>query len=112
MQAASVGLGDLGGPLIERYLAGRRAGGLGAMKALQPLLDDLAPLGVSASSRLRFNELGVAERQIRQAGSGAPMISRMRSMRSAGSGPYRAAPMFSSTWATVRNPGTGSVAGL
>ena len=33
------------------------------------------------------------------------MIARMRSMRSEGSGPCWAAPTFSSTWATVRNPG-------
>jgi hypothetical protein len=36
----------------------------------------------------------------------------MRSMRSAGSGPCSAAPTFSCTWATVRKPGSGSVAGL
>jgi hypothetical protein len=36
----------------------------------------------------------------------------MRSMRSAGSGPCSPAPAFSRTWATVRNPGSGSVAGL
>ena len=36
----------------------------------------------------------------------------MRSMRTTGSGPCSAAPTFSPTWATVRKPGRGSVAGL
>lgn len=49
MQAAGVGLGELSGPVIERYLARRRAAGYveyRSVKALRPLLDYLAPLGV------------------------------------------------------------------
>ena len=49
MSAAEVGLGDLGGPVIDRYLAERCAAGYveyRSVKALRPLLDYLAPLGV------------------------------------------------------------------
>jgi site-specific recombinase XerD len=49
MQAAGVGLDQLSGPVIERYLAGRRAAGYReyrSLRALAPLLEYLAPLGV------------------------------------------------------------------
>jgi integrase/recombinase XerD len=49
MQAADVGLGDLRGQVLELYLAARRAAGyrdFRSVKALRPLLDYLAPLGV------------------------------------------------------------------
>jgi integrase/recombinase XerD len=49
MQAESVGLEGLSGSAIERYLAQRRAAGYveyRSVKALQPLLGYLAPLGV------------------------------------------------------------------
>ena len=49
MQGAGVGLDGLSGAVIERYLAQRRAAGYAqyrSLKALQPLLDYLAPLGV------------------------------------------------------------------
>ena len=49
MQAAGVGLDGLNGSVIERYLAARRAAGYvqyGSVKALAPLLEYLAPLGV------------------------------------------------------------------
>ncbi|MBV9922591.1 MAG: tyrosine-type recombinase/integrase [Pseudonocardia sp.] len=49
MQAKGVGLGDLDGSAIERYLAQRRAAGYveyRSVKALQPLLEYFAPLGV------------------------------------------------------------------
>jgi integrase/recombinase XerD len=49
MQAASVELGELSVPVIERYLAERRTAGYveyRSVKALQPLLVYLAPLGV------------------------------------------------------------------
>lgn len=49
MQAADVGLEQLSGPVVERYLAQRRAAGYveyRSMKALRPLLEYLAPLGV------------------------------------------------------------------
>jgi hypothetical protein len=49
LSAANIGLGELSGPVTERYLAGRRAAGYveyRSMKALQPLLDYLAPMGV------------------------------------------------------------------
>lgn len=49
MLAEGVGIGDLGGPVIERYLAARRAGGYVQYlsgKAMRPLLDYLEPLGV------------------------------------------------------------------
>ncbi len=49
MSAAAVGLGELSGPVIERYLDERRSAGYveyRSMKALRPLLDYLAPLGV------------------------------------------------------------------
>ncbi len=49
MQAADVGLGELDGPAIGRYLAERRTAGYveyRSEKALRPLLDYLAPLGV------------------------------------------------------------------
>jgi len=49
MQAAGVGLGELTGSVIERYLAERRTAGYAeyrSVKALQPLLGYLAPLGV------------------------------------------------------------------
>lgn len=49
MQAEGVGLDGLNGPAIERYLALRRAAGYveyRSVKAMQPLLGYLAPLGV------------------------------------------------------------------
>ena len=49
MAAAGVGLHDLTGSVIGRYLAQRRAAGYAeyrSAKAVQPLLDYLAPLGV------------------------------------------------------------------
>jgi site-specific recombinase XerD len=49
MQAEGIGLGGLSGSAIERYLAQRRAAGYveyRSLKALQPLLAYLAPLGV------------------------------------------------------------------
>ena len=49
MGAAGVGLGELSGPVIERYLAERRAAGYveyRSVRALRPLLGYLAPLGV------------------------------------------------------------------
>jgi hypothetical protein len=49
MQTVDVGLGQLNGPVIERYLAGRRAAGYRqylSQRALAPLLGYLAPLGV------------------------------------------------------------------
>lgn len=49
LAAAGLGLAELDGPVIERYLAGRRAAGYAeyrSAKAMQPLLDYLAPLGV------------------------------------------------------------------
>ena len=49
MAAAGVGLHDLTGSVIGRYLAERRAAGYAeyrSAKAVQPLLDYLAPLGV------------------------------------------------------------------
>jgi site-specific recombinase XerD len=49
MQAARVGVGELSEPLIDRYLAERRAAGYveyRSLKAMRPLLDYLAPLGV------------------------------------------------------------------
>jgi len=49
MAAAGVGLHDLTGSVIRRYLAQRRAAGYAeyrSAKAVQPLLDYLAPLGV------------------------------------------------------------------
>jgi len=49
MSVQGVGLGELGGSVIERYLAERRTAGYveyRSVKALQPLLDYLAPLGV------------------------------------------------------------------
>jgi site-specific recombinase XerD len=49
MQAADVGLGELSGPVLERYLAERRAEGYveyRSVQALRPLLAFLAPLGV------------------------------------------------------------------
>jgi site-specific recombinase XerC len=49
MQAAGVELGELSVPVIERYLAERRTAGYveyRSVKALQPLLGYLAPLGV------------------------------------------------------------------
>jgi len=49
MRGAGVGLGDLSGSAIERYLAERRAAGYAqyrSVRALRPLLDYLAPLGV------------------------------------------------------------------
>jgi integrase/recombinase XerD len=49
MSAEGVGLDGLSGPVIERYLAQRHAGGYReyrSVKALRPLLDYLAPLGV------------------------------------------------------------------
>lgn len=49
MRAEGVGVAGLSGPVIERYLAQRRAAGYReyrSVKALRPLLDYLAPLGV------------------------------------------------------------------
>jgi integrase/recombinase XerD len=49
MQAADVALGELSGPAVERYLAERRTVGYveyRSIKALRPLLDFLAPLGM------------------------------------------------------------------
>jgi site-specific recombinase XerD len=49
MAAVGIGLDGLSGLVIERYLAERRAAGYveyRSMRALQPLLDHLAPLGV------------------------------------------------------------------
>ena len=49
MQAESVGLDELSEPVLHRYLARRRAAGYveyRSMRALGPLLDYLAPLGV------------------------------------------------------------------
>jgi site-specific recombinase XerC len=49
MQAEGVGLEGLNGSVIERYLAQRRAAGYAqyrSVKALRPLLEYLAPLGV------------------------------------------------------------------
>ncbi len=49
MSAAGIGLGELSGPVIERYLVERRAAGYveyRSVRALRPLLDFLAPLGV------------------------------------------------------------------
>jgi integrase/recombinase XerD len=49
MQAGRVGVGGLSEPVIERYLAERRAAGYveyRSLKAMRPLLDYLAPLGV------------------------------------------------------------------
>jgi len=49
MSAEGIGLGELSGPVIDRYLQQRRAAGYveyRSVKALWPLLDYLAPLGV------------------------------------------------------------------
>jgi integrase/recombinase XerD len=49
MSAEGIGLDGLSGSVIERYLGQRRAAGYveyRSMKALRPLLDYLAPLGV------------------------------------------------------------------
>jgi integrase/recombinase XerD len=49
MSAEGVAIDGLSGPVIERYLAQRRAAGYReyrSVKALQPMLDFLAPLGV------------------------------------------------------------------
>jgi len=49
MSAAGVGLGELSGPVVECYLAERRAAGYveyRSVRGLRPLLDFLAPLGV------------------------------------------------------------------
>ena len=49
MQAARVGVGELSESVIERYLAERRAAGYveyRSLKAMRPLLDYLAPLGL------------------------------------------------------------------
>ena len=54
MRGAGVGLGDLTGSVIERYLAERRAAEYveyRSVKALRPLLDYLAPLGVLPVAR-------------------------------------------------------------
>ena len=58
MQASGVGPDQLSRPVIERYLAGRRAAGYReyrSPRALAPLLDYLAPLGVlPAASEVRL----------------------------------------------------------
>ena len=58
MQASGVGPDQLSRPVIERYLAGRRAAGYSeyrSPRALAPLLDYLAPLGVlPAASEVRL----------------------------------------------------------
>jgi site-specific recombinase XerD len=49
MSAEGIGLGGLSGPMVERYLDQRRAAGYvgyRSVKALRPLLNYLAPLGV------------------------------------------------------------------
>lgn len=49
MFTEGIGLGDLGEPVIQRYLGERRAGGYAEYlsgKAVRPLLEYLAPLGV------------------------------------------------------------------
>ena len=49
MSAEGIGLGGLSGPVVERYLDQRRAAGYvgyRSVKALRPLLNYLAPLGV------------------------------------------------------------------
>src|SRR6266516_2980125 len=49
MRAEGVGVDGLSGPVIERYLVQRRAAGYveyRSVKALRPLLEFLAPLGV------------------------------------------------------------------
>ena len=49
MSAEGIGLDSLSGPVLERYLGQRRAAGYvgyRSVKALRPLLDYLAPLGV------------------------------------------------------------------
>ncbi len=49
MSVEGIGLDGLSGPVLDRYLAQRRAGGYReyrSVKALRPLLDHLAPLGV------------------------------------------------------------------
>ena len=49
MQGAGVGLGDLSGQVLDRYLVERRAAGYReyrSVKALRPLMDYLLPLGV------------------------------------------------------------------
>ena len=49
MSAEGIGLGGLSGPMVERYLGQRRAAGYvgyRSVKALRPLLNYLAPLGV------------------------------------------------------------------
>lgn len=49
MSAEDVGLDGLSGPVVERYLSQRRAAGYAkyrSVKALRPLLEFLAPLGV------------------------------------------------------------------
>ena len=51
MSAEGIGLGGLSGPVVERYLDQRRAAGYvgyRSVKALRPLLNYLAPLGVLA----------------------------------------------------------------
>jgi integrase/recombinase XerD len=52
MSAEGIGLGGLSGPMVERYLDQRRAAGYvgyRSVKALRPLLNYLAPLGVLAA---------------------------------------------------------------
>jgi integrase/recombinase XerD len=74
MQAEGVGLDGLGGPVIERYLARRRAAGYveyRSLKALQPLLDYLAPLGV----------LPVRQEVPRCGGAAACSLSRLAARR-------------------------------
>ena len=54
MQATGVGLDQLTGPVIERYLVGRRAAGYRqywSWRAVAPLLEYLAPLGVLPTRR-------------------------------------------------------------
>jgi hypothetical protein len=61
MSSEGIGLGELSGPVIERYPEKRRAAGYvesRSVKALQPLLDCPAPLGgCGPGCRLSCNPL-------------------------------------------------------
>jgi integrase/recombinase XerD len=62
MRARGLGLGELSGPVIERYLGERCAAGYveyRSVRALRPLLDYLAPLGVlPAPEEARLGPVG------------------------------------------------------